>query len=305
MNALPGAANVVTYVDTRELCRKFRDVVASRFADGADTIIISFDPISAARGLHVEHQCSLRGRVTHLSGVFHPRAYFMNGERKDRIALNQCVAQAVGYDHLFFMNEECRRAHAKRWNVDLRGSAIATLPVDMCEDAWAPESSGRLRIVSVGRLVEFKAYNVEAPKMAALLRDAGLLVTWDIYGDGPLGAEIRNEIERQGVGDSVRLLGELPYRDFQKTVVGYDLFIGMGTAALESAMVGVPTICATDGERERCYGFLHELPYGNVGEVPARATTCLYSIVANGFCACRALGPEAHFSTVSGSGDAV
>ena len=268
--ALPSSAHVVTYNDTDDLRRKLRADGASILDEAMDMIIISFDPISAARALYVELQCLLRQRVTHLSGVFHPRAYFMTGERKDRVVLNHWVAQAIGYPHLFFMNEECRDSHAKRWNVDLGSSPIATLPIDAAENSWAANADSQLRIVSVGRLVDFKAYNLGAPGIVAALRERGVGVSWDIYGDGPLQGEIEKEIERYDVRNHVQLKGELPYRDFQATVASYDIFVGIGTAALEAAMIGVPTICGTDSQRELCYGFLYELPYGNVGELQSR-----------------------------------
>lgn len=266
--ALPSSAQVVTtYHDTNELRRKLHADGASMLDEAMDVFIISFDPISAARALHVELQCPSRGRITHLSGVFHPRAYFMTGERRDRVVLNHWVARAVGYAHLFFMNEECRNSHAKRWGVELSQSPIATLPIDVAENAWACNTDSQLRIVSVGRLVDFKAYNLGAPGIVAALRERGVRVSWDIYGDGPLGDDIEKEIEGCDVRDLVQLKGELPYRDFQTTVASYDIFVGIGTAALEAAMLGVPTICSTDSQRELCYGFLHELPYGNVGEL--------------------------------------
>ncbi|MBJ6983002.1 glycosyltransferase [Luteimonas sp. MC1572] len=267
LHALPSSAHVVTYNDTGDLRRKLRAEGGSILSEAMDVIIISFDPISAPRALQVELQCASRGRITHLSGVFHPRAYFMTGERQDRIVLNHWVARAVGYPHLFFMNEECRSSHAKRWNVDLGRSPIATLPIDAAENAWAANAGSQLRIVSVGRLVDFKAYNLGAPWIVATLRERGVHVSWDIYGDGPLQGKMEKEIAECNVRDLVRLKGELPYCDFQRTVASYDIFVGMGTAALEAAMLGVPTICATDSQRERCYGFLHELPYGNVGEL--------------------------------------
>lgn len=265
VSVLPGSTEVVTYSDTQDLRRKLR--AQSAMDQAMDVIIISFDPISAARALHVELECSSHQRVTHLSGVFHPRAYFMTGERKDRIVLNHWVARAIGYAHLFFMNEECRTSHAKRWSADLGRSPIATLPIDVAESAWSADADAQLRIVSVGRLVDFKAYNLGAAKIAEALRTRGLQVSWDIYGDGPLQAEIEQEIERYRAGDLVKLRGELLYREFQQTVAGYDIFVGIGTAALEAAMLGVPTICGTDSQPELCYGFLHELPYGNVGEL--------------------------------------
>lgn len=266
LSALPSMAEVLIYSDSTDLRRKFANGTQS-LSKATDVIIVSFDPISAARALFVELMLPARSIVSHLSGVFHPRAYFMTGERKDRIVLNHWVARAVGSPYLFFMNDECRDGHAQRWHADLDASPIVILPIDNAERSWNVKTDGPLRIVSVGRLVDFKAYNLGAPKLVSTLRQRGVDASWDIYGDGSFRERIAAEIEIHGVNDFVKLKGELPYREFSEVVAGYDVFIGLGTAALEAAMLGVPTICATDSQRELCYGYLHELPYGNVGEM--------------------------------------
>ena len=123
-----------------------------------------------------------------------------------------------------------------------------------------------LRIISIGRLTGFKQYNLGIAAIARSCRDAGVAVQWDIYGSGPLADEMAREIARHEVGDAVTMNGILPYADLAETVVRHDLFVGLGTAALEAAMLGVPSITATDSERRRSYGYLHQLPFGNVGE---------------------------------------
>ena len=285
-SSLPSNAHVLTYKGTNDLRLKLRMNNASALHDLTDVIIVSFDPISAARALWVELACSAGQKVSHLSGVFHPRAYFMTGERKDRIFLNHLVARAVGYSHMFFMNEECRVANAKRWNVDLSDSPIAALPIDAAERIWAAKRGSEMRIVSVGRLVDFKAYNLGAPGIVKSLRKRGVQLSWDIYGSGSLQPDIQTEIEKCGVGDVVCLRGELPYSDFQARVSAYDIFVGIGTAALEAAMVGVPTICATDSHREHSYGFIYELPFGNLGELQSSPPTVeIQDLIAEFACA--------------------
>jgi len=197
----------------------------------------------------------------------------MTGERKDRIFLNYLLARAIGDGQLFFMNAECRESHSKKWNTDLSCCPIFALPINLVDATWQPSEKQSVRVVSVGRLVNFKTYNLGAPRIVSECLNRGLDVTWDIYGDGPLHGLIKTEIETLGIVNNVRLMGALEYRDFPATVAGYDLFVGMGTAALEAAMLGVPTICATVDEATRCYGYLHVLPYGNVGELQEKPPT--------------------------------
>ena len=269
---LDNRVDVISYTDPRDLVISIKTHHNQKISVST-TLIMSFDPISAARALMVEILLSKSRQVTHVSGVFHPRAYFMRGERRDRTFLYYLLACAIGKCWLFFMNEECRKSHSIKWGMDLSKSPLLALPINLLDAIWQPSDKKNLRIVSVGRLVDFKAYNLGAAKIIKTCHERGLEVTWDIFGDGSLYNSIKSEIEALGVARHVRLMGTLDYNDFSKKVSGYDLFIGIGTAALEAAMVGVPTICATEDADSCCYGYLYELPFGNVGELQADKPT--------------------------------
>ena len=240
----------------------------------APPVLISFDPISAALGLAIETGVPADRDITHLSGVYHPRAYHMNSERRDRVWLNRLVARAVGDSHLFYMNRESRDDHAARWGVDLSRSAIIPVPVDAMPRVWTPRSGASLKVVSVGRLTDFKQYNLGIPGIIRDCHAAGVEIDWDIYGTGPLADEMIAEITRCGVADHVTMKGSLAYHQMSETVARYDLFVGLGTAALEAAMQGVPTIAATDSQQRASYGYFHQLPFGNLGERQATPAPC-------------------------------
>ncbi len=265
----------VSFIERRKTSDliKAASAYVSRESAKANIVMISFDPISAARALMIEAGLPTKTNVVHVSGIYHPRAYFMEGERADRIFLNSLVASAVGNDRLFFMNEECRKAHAMRWKADLSSSRILALPVNQAEMHWQASDHSEVRVISVGRLVPFKTYNLGAAKIARACVDHGIEIEWDIFGDGPLQGVIKAEIEAHGMSKHVRLMGALDYRDYSERVAKYDLFVGMGTAALEAAMIGVPTICATVDQATRCYGYLQDLPFGNVGELQESSPT--------------------------------
>lgn len=239
----------------------------------SDVLLLSFDPISAHRTLLIEKFIPATCKFRHISGVFHPSAYFMPGERWDRALLNKLLAFGLGTDALFFMNEACRDSHAAKWRTNLSHCAIIPLPIKWAPAKWANTRSPTLRIVSVGRLVQFKAYNLGAAKIAAACRAQGISLTWDIYGDGPQKDQIAKEIQRTSTQDIVFLKGTLPYEQLSATIQYYDLFVGMGTAALEAAALGIPTICATTDYADTCYGYIHNLPFGNVGETQCSTPT--------------------------------
>lgn len=142
------------------------------------------------------------------------------------------------------------------------------------EDYWdraKPDSRADLRICAVGRLVSFKAYNLWMMDVVRQLVDAGVNVTFDIYGTGPLEAEMQARIAALGIERHVRLMGNLNYFDFNAKVSSYDLFIGSGTAIVQAAWLGVPSIIGIESETEPVsYGYfsdyyMHEYHHRDLG----------------------------------------
>jgi hypothetical protein len=263
LDQLDPCVNQLLYSKVDEAPEKCRDWLR---ASSEPVALISYDPISAGIGLLIEARCATLSSFNHISGVLHPRAWFMDTERADRVKLNQIVASAVGYDQFFFMNEECRSEHQKRWRVNLSECPIIPVAVPAWDRTWNKTAGKRLKVVSVGRLVDFKQYNVGIPAIVRQALDIGIPIDWDIYGTGPLHDEVAEQITSHSVSAEVRLNGHLPYSDFATTVLGYDVFVGLGTAALEAAMLGIPVVTATDMERFKSYGYLDELPFANLGE---------------------------------------
>lgn len=257
---------LVNYHDVPDLLR----LVDSRTREGSisgTVLILSFDATSAARSILLDLALPKSVRVMHVTGVFHPNDYFMAGQPADRIFLNELLVHALGKKNIFFMNEECRLEHARKWGADLSSSPVIALPIDQQEHIWRPVNTSCVRIVSVGRLVDFKAYNLGAVRIVKACRERGIEVSWDIYGYGPLETEIKDLAEAMQLSQHVRLKGKLNYANFSTVVAGYDLFIGMGTSVIEAAAIGVPSICAIVDEETCSYGYVSDLPFGNVGEV--------------------------------------
>ena len=261
--------NVRHYDEIGELRGHFRQMQG--VAD-TPTILVSFDSSCAARGMLLVREFGQDDTLCHITGVFHPTEYFMPGQPRDRVWLNARVAKALAPHSMFFMNEECRTAHAGWLQTELADSPIIALPADAPDAIWQPVSGTELRIVSVGRLVDFKAYNLGAPLVLKQLLDAGVNASWDIYGYGELESAVRAAAAAAGVDTKLRLRGKLAYERYGELAGNYDVFVGMGTAAIEAAMSGLPTIVATVGEQRGSHGFIQELPFGNVGErIPGRA----------------------------------
>lgn len=117
--------------------------------------------------------------------------------------------------------------------------------------------TGELLIGSVGRLVEFKSYNLWMIDVVKELKEEGVNVCYQIYGDGPLKEDMQHRINELGVSEQVILKGTLDYSDFENVVSSFDVFVGSGTAIVEAASLGVPSIIGIESEKSPfTYGFL-------------------------------------------------
>jgi glycosyltransferase involved in cell wall biosynthesis len=112
-----------------------------------------------------------------------------------------------------------------------------------------------LRAVFVGRLVPYKGADMVLEAAAPLLKNGAL--TLDIVGDGPQKDLLSQTIGREGLADSVKLIGFVPHADLQKYLANSDLFTFPsvrefgGAAVLEAmAMGAVPIVVNYGGPAE-------------------------------------------------------
>lgn len=115
-----------------------------------------------------------------------------------------------------------------------------------------------VRICAVGRLVQFKTYNIWMVDVVSKLKEKGLNVVFDIYGDGPLKEDILEKIK----DNSINLKGSIDYSLFNSTVREYDLFIGSGTAIIQASALGVPSIIGIESIlKPLTYGYFSDFYY--------------------------------------------
>lgn len=121
-------------------------------------------------------------------------------------------------------------------------------------------SKGTLKLVSVGRLVPFKTYNLHMIEVVAKLHQEGITCVYDVYGDGPLEQEMKKMISERALHGYVNLKGGLDYDRFAEVVSTYDIFIGSGSAIVQAAGLGVSGIIGIENTTlPETYGFLGEL----------------------------------------------
>ncbi len=122
--------------------------------------------------------------------------------------------------------------------------------------AALPGECGALRIVSVGRLIEFKGFHllIEA---VAMLRDREIDATLTIIGDGPWRSQLAEQIKAQGLGGLVSLRGMLEQDEIKKELAAADVFALacitdskgasdiLPTVILEAMATGLPVVSTT------------------------------------------------------------
>lgn len=152
----------------------------------------------------------------------------------------------------------------KKSGVDL--NAANFFPIGVIEETGKSEltpvssEKGKLKIVSVGRLVDFKKYNKWMIELIPSLNEIGLNIEYHIFGNGPLESELRELAKTLGVENSVIFHGILDYHSFNNTVVNYDIFVGSGTAIVQAASQGVPAIIGIEDEpRALTYGYFSDI----------------------------------------------
>lgn len=205
-----------------------------------------------------------------VAGVYFPLEYANpRAHQVYEIGRAARLLAAAPPQNVVFMNEACREAHVEVLGPHLASSPVVPVPFDgaalLPRRTERPESR---RLVSIGRLVDFKGYPFGALEAVAALRSEGLPFTYDVYGDGPLAADLRAAVARHGLADVVRLHGEVPPAQFTAALDDALVFLGMGTAAVEAAGHGVPTLLAAVNERRPLvHGWFGDQEGYDVGEV--------------------------------------
>lgn len=170
-----------------------------------------------------------------------------------------------------FMSPQVRSAHEAAYGRQFVDSIVFPIPIFEPPHAFDPHHRPVTPglIVSVSRLCNvMKQYNFALLADIRILLDQGHNVRLDIHGEGPLWNDMVAKIEELHLQDFVHLHGNLDYKDFASGVSRARLFVGMGTAAIEAAILGIPTIIAHAATwNGTSHGYLQDQPFGIVGEI--------------------------------------
>lgn len=205
-------------------------------------------------------------------GFYHYSKYLWGG---DRVAFHErlnreFIFKYLPQESLLFFSEGNRQLYKEHKKMDFSHSNTFRLGViDSKKNELTGDLGAVLKVVAVGRLVEFKTYNLYMLDIIKRMNKKGYKVQFDIYGDGPLRSEIENKIQQLNIGGQINLKGTLDYLEFDNTVGKYDLFIGSGTAIIQAAALGLPSIVGVENTVEpETYGYfsnVHQYEYNLKG----------------------------------------
>ncbi|MEF9674377.1 glycosyltransferase family 4 protein [Pseudomonas sp. PCH446] len=140
-----------------------------------------------------------------------------------------------------FPNESTAEIAATYKTLD--NSEVALLPLGVSLENYRMCCPGKqsLKLLSVGRLVDFKVYNKHVISVLSSLR---LLDDFQyfIYGDGPEKEALQSYSVQCGVAQFVHFMGEVKYSDLPEILNDAFCFIGSGTTLIEASAAGLPSI---------------------------------------------------------------
>jgi len=167
---------------------------------------------------------------------------------------------------VYFMSKAVQNTYVEQFGDYFKKWPIHKLTLDQSQLNWQPMEGGILKVTSIGRIAKFKPYNFGALDVVESMTKKGFPIHWNIWGHGDEAELLKKTIHDRGLSSHVTFHGELPYSQFNQIALEADLFVGMGTAALEAAQMGVPTVVALAWSALGTYGFLHQCPADSIGE---------------------------------------
>lgn len=201
-----------------------------------------------------------------ISGIFIP-AQFLRKDLIGRIK-NNIIMKIPPLGSIYLMSDAVRASFVETFGHSYEKWPVKRLTHNAYakNSVWTPKQKDRLSIVSVGRLTPFKAYNFGAANIVKEIREAGVDCEWHIWGEGEDLDAAQAHAKTTGVDGFLEFHGTLPYRELASEVCKHSVFVGMGTAALEAAACGMPTVIALVNSKRECAGYLYEAPSDSNGE---------------------------------------
>tara|TARA_Y100000310_G_C20674939_1_gene812474 strand:- start:1742 stop:3007 length:1266 start_codon:yes stop_codon:yes gene_type:complete len=154
---------------------------------------------------------------------------------------------------------------------------LATLGINVTELAlgvprlskFKPKSKNKvISMLSVGRLVEFKTYNIHMVQLVEKFSKQGIHLSYTIIGDGPQYDKLATYITDKGLSQQVKIVKEVSYGELSRFIDEADVFIGSGTSLVLAAGRSCPALIGVESNPEKTtYGFLSDTKGADYNEL--------------------------------------
>lgn len=228
---------------------------------------------------------STRLRIRITVGIYHQNEFMFHHRGFNFCHVIKKILEEIPEENFIFFNEYNKLSYSRYLGKNLNRSSVVPIGIEPGKIRKNKFSDNVIKICSVGNLDTFKSYNVNTLYVVRKLLDAGFDVKYNIFGEGELESVIVNKISSLGLGNQVKLNKRIPYVELRKKICEYDVFIGSGTAVLEAASTGIPSIIGVESvEEDMTYGFLSDingLSYNEFIQGQDMVTTydCILSII--------------------------
>ena len=211
----------------------------------------------------------LAGRKV-VAGVFAPREYCWRApllQRRWVGHLARRMVRAFPLENFIFATDGMASQTGECADRDLSEAPVLPLAVDLeVAPVIADRTVDRRKIVSVARLVPYYTHHRQMIEVIERLRGAGHDFTYHAYGDGEDRGALEAEVRQRGLGDAVFFHGWIPHARFREAVHDAFVYIGLGTALIEAAACGIPSLVGIDGHPgPATYGFLQDTSGNDIG----------------------------------------
>jgi glycosyltransferase involved in cell wall biosynthesis len=111
----------------------------------------------------------------------------------------------------------------------------------LAEFERATFSSEPPSIVAIGRLIAKKGFG-NLIRACALLVERGRSFRCEIFGEGPLENQLREQVEKLGLQERVQLLGAKPQHEIKERLVNASVFVMPSVPEADGGMDNLPTV---------------------------------------------------------------
>ena len=184
---------------------------------------------------------------------------FCSGELFGVSFLCRFFNEFVPNDAKVFGNEACKIEHQRYLKEDISSCPVIPVFFDYPATYYKPRDTiETLKLVSIGRFVDFKTYNLTLIDVVHKLCLQGYSVSLDFIGDGPLKSQMESLIYKYQMSSRIKILPPISKQHFFSTLQNYDIFIGSGLAVMEASAFGMLAIPAIEYKYADCvsYGYI-------------------------------------------------